>query len=108
RRSGWPHQIKTFKTEQEAIDWGDQIEDAMRNGTFSEYEGPPPPKTVNEMLTRYFEEVSVNKAENGRSDRNRIERLKGHLGRYSVHYLNSRRVTQYKNDRLAEGAGPQT
>lgn len=60
------------------------------------------------MLGRYLKEVSPGKAEEGRSDTARIERLQRILGDYSVHTLTSRRVTRYKKDRLAEDAAAQT
>jgi integrase len=97
-----------FDTEQDAADWGDKIEEEMRSGTFDAKPHEPPPKTVREMLQRYRDRVSIGKTRDGKDDRARIERLQAILGAYSVHALNSRRVTRYKTDRLEEGAGAQT
>lgn len=108
RRKGYPHQARVFNTEQEAADWGDQVEDAMRDGTFDDKPKEPPPKYVRDLLGRYLKEVSPGKAQDGRSDTARIERLQRVLGDYSVHTLTSSRVTRYKNDRLAEEAAAQT
>lgn len=108
RRTGYPHQSKVFDTEALASAWGDVVEDAMRTGTFDTGPQEPPPKTVRELLQRYVESVSTGKTRAGRDDKPRIRRLQDTLGGYSVHTLTSRRVGQYKRDRLSEDAGPQT
>lgn len=108
RRVGFPHQYKVFDVEADAEKWGDTIEEAMRTGTFDTKPLVPAPTTVREMLQRYVETVSIHKTRDGRDDKPRIRRLQRILGGYSVHTLTSRRVNQYKKDRLAEEAGAQT
>lgn len=108
RKVGYPHQYKVFETEQEASEWGDNIEDQMRAGVFDLPTREPPPKTVQAMMQRYLETVSPGKTRGGKDDRARIRRLQQVLGGYSVQNLTSRRVSQYKKDRLADGAAAQT
>lgn len=108
RRKGYPHLSKVFDTEDAAAEWGDGIEEQMRDGTYDPGPATPPPETIHCMLQRYWEEVSPTKAREGDADEARIKRLQKRLGRWSVHRLTSRQLTQYKRERLEEKAAAQT
>lgn len=112
RKKGYPPQSKTFTLKADAEAWGRSIEVQMERGTFMPGVDPdddvPAIATVADLLKEYTTKESIKKADGGSADRNRIKPVVAALGEYSVHTLTSKRLSQYKKDRMALGYAPQT
>lgn len=103
RRKGHPVQSKTFETKAQAEAWAAVIESEMVRNVFvdrSELERT----TLGDLLTRYGREISVKK-KSQRTEMVTIRRfLRHHLSRRPLASLRNVDFTNYKNERLNEGA----
>jgi len=60
RRKGWKHVAKTFRTKAAAERWAREVEQEMDSRTWVD-EDSQAPKTLEQLLTRYLEQVAVKK-----------------------------------------------
>lgn len=103
RRKGYPTQSQTFETKAQANAWASVIESEMARNVFvdrSELERT----TLGDLLTRYGKETSVKKKSH-RTEMVTIRRFLRHcLSGRSLASLRNVDFTNYKNERLNEGA----
>lgn len=101
RKTGFPTQIKTFKTKANALKWARLIESEIDRGVFID-RTEADRTTIGELIDRYILEVTPLKR-SAKSDRQRMLFLKKHFGHFIVSQLQSKHIAGYRDKRLAEG-----
>ncbi len=101
RRSGQPHQFRSFTRKADARAWAHEIEAQIERGTFVS-RAAAERTSVAELLDRYAEEVTPQKATAAREVL-RIRLLKQHLGVWSLSRLRPQEIAAFRDRRLAAG-----
>jgi len=108
RIKGWPTQRKTFRIKRDAEAWARTTEDEITRGIFiarNESES----MTISEALDKYLSEVTpTKKAETQKREIGRSKLLKEKLGKYSLASLNSKTISQFRDDRIKDGKSNNT
>lgn len=108
RIKGWPTQRKTFRIKRDAEAWARTTEDEITRGIFiarNESES----MTISEALDKYLSEVTpTKKEETQKREIGRSKLLKEKLGKYSLASLNSKTISQFRDDRLKDGKSNNT
>lgn len=108
RMSGWPQQIKTFRTKRDAQDWARNVEDEMTRGVFIS-RAKAAQVTLSDALDSYLKQVTPTKKESTQAAEAKIIRqLRKTLGSYSLAAISTQKVSEYREARLAEGRAPDT
>lgn len=106
RKDGYPPQSKTFQYKSDAEQWAKGIERDMERGVFvsrSEAE-----KTLlGDLIDRYILEV-VPKKRSSYNETQRLNFIKSKLGQINFAALQSKDITKFRDDRLAEGRAAAT
>jgi len=105
RIKGYPQQTKTFSSRAEAEVWGREVESRMACGEFVAAASRRR-ITVQEMLQRYLDEVSITKASH-KADISRAKPLVAAFGKLYAHVITSPDLSRYKAKRLLS-VSPQT
>ncbi len=107
RRRGWPKQVKTFETYEDAARWARKIEAEMDDGIFvsrKEAENT----TLDEALDRYLREKTPHK-KGAAQETNRINLFKrSDLASRFLSTIRSTDIAKYRDVRLVEGKSPYT
>lgn len=98
-RQGFPPEVKTFRTKQEAEVWARAIETEIDKGTHqSRVEAER--TTLGEIITRYAEGVTPNK-KGAKDEAIRLKALARHrIAKYALTNLTAAAVAQFRDDRL--------
>ncbi len=108
RRAGWPTAAKTFRTKRDAGDWSRAAEDDMVRGVFVN-RASSHRLELGASLDRYLSEVTPTKRPStAYREKTRIAILKTRLGSYSLVALTPEIISQYRDERLAEGKSANT
>ncbi len=99
RRKGYPTVCKTFTKKKDAEDWALQIENEMRGGVYVP-RAASENTTVAAALERYREDVFPSLAMGGSSLIANLNRLKEHLGGFSLAALDSSHVARYRDQQI--------
>jgi len=101
RKTGWPTNIKTFRTKRDAEDWGRRVEDEMVRGAFIQ-RAAGDRLTVEAAMERYIAEVVPTKRPTSQAtDKRRSQILIEHLGKYSLAALTPEIIAKFRDARLA-------
>ena len=101
RRKGYPCQIKTFETRQEAEAWARAIESKMDSNQFRDTREVQS-TTLGQALQRYLEEVTPTKRGHV-NETNRIKLLQRHpISLRTLASLKARDYAEYRNQRLTQ------
>jgi len=104
RRQGWPITSKTFRLRRDAVDWARTAEDEMVRGVFVN-RAEPARLTLKSALERYLKEVTSQKKTSTRKKEEAIaKQLIKALGQYSLASLDAKRISEYREERLADHA----
>jgi len=108
RKSGWPTNIKTFRTKRDAEDWARRTEDEMVRGVYIDRAGSDR-ILLKHGLDRYLREVSSTKKPSTHSaEKPKAKALKASLGDYSLAAITPDLVAKYRDERLESGKSPST
>ena len=108
RKSGWPTNIKTFRTKRDAEDWARRTEDEMVRGVYIDRAGSDR-ILLKHGLDRYLREVSSTKKTSTHSaEKHKAKALKASLGDYSLAAITPDLVARYRDERLEAGKSPST
>lgn len=101
RKTGWPTNIKTFRTKRDAEDWARRTEDEMVRGAFIQ-RAAGDRLTVEAAIERYITEVVPTKRPTSQAtDKRRSQVLVEHLGKYSLSALTPEIIAKFRDARLA-------
>jgi integrase len=106
RKKGYPLQTKSFTYKADAETWAKSTERDMDRGVFisnSEAEKT----TLGDLIDRYIKEVTPTKR-SSYNEEQRLKYLKTKLGKHNFAALQSKDITKFRDDRLAEGRAPAT
>lgn len=108
RKRGWPTTSKTFRTKRDAQDWARNAEDEMVRGVYIARTGAER-LTLKSALKRYLAEVSPTKSKGTTArEKDRAKYLEDAMGKYSLAAITPDKVSEYRDDRLADGAAANT
>lgn len=100
-RQGFPPEVKTFRTRQEAEVWARAVEAEIDKGVFQSRSAAER-TTLAEILQRYAEEVTPSK-KGAKDEAIRLHAIRrGRLGRYALTNLTSAAVASFRDERLKE------
>ncbi len=101
RKTGWPTNIKTFRTKRDAEDWARRTEDEMVRGVHI-VRATAERMTLAAALKRYTSEVTPTKRPSSQeSELRRAAILERHLGKYSLAALSPEIIAHFRDMRLA-------
>jgi superfamily II DNA or RNA helicase len=101
RKTGWPTNIKTFRTKRDAEDWSRRTEDEMVRGTYIQ-RATADRLTLANALERYRAEITPTKRPSTQEgELRRAAILTRHLGKYSLAALNQEIIARFRDMRLA-------
>jgi len=101
RKTGWPTNIKTFRTKRDAEDWSRRTEDEMVRGTYIQ-RATADRLTLANALERYRAEITPTKRPSTQEgELRRAAILARHLGKYSLAALNQEIIARFRDMRLA-------
>lgn len=100
KRKGYPLQTTTMKTRKAAEEWGRAVEREMDTGQYVPRQEAER-TTLHDLVERYRVEVLPAKRGHGFSPA--LSALDTALGKYALIAVTSKRVAEYRDDRLKEG-----
>lgn len=101
RKTGWPTNIKTFRTKRDAEDWARRTGDEMVRGTYI-VRATADRMTLEIALNRYLTEITPTKRPSSQeAERRRATILTKHLGKYSLAALTPEIVAKFRDERFA-------
>ena len=107
RKLGHRTITKTFNNKRDAEAWARGVEADMDRGAFIP-STTAQQTTVRKALERYREEVFPRLARGGNDEQARLRRLIDDMGELSLAALEAAHVAKYRDQRLKDGAAPQT
>ncbi|HCC55542.1 MAG TPA: site-specific integrase [Desulfobulbaceae bacterium] len=107
RKLGHRTITKTFNNKRDAEAWARGVEADMDRGAFIP-STIAQRTTIRKALERYQEEVFPRLARSGNDEKARLRRLVNDMGELSLSALEASHVAKYRDQRLKDGAAPQT
>jgi integrase len=101
RRRGIKPAVRTFSTKAGATRWARLIESEIERGVFLDH-SEAERTSIAELIDRYLDEVTPTKRSASR-EKQRLNALKRHFGKYSAAALRSAHIAVYRDERLADG-----
>lgn len=96
RRKGYPTASKTFLKKKDAEAWASRVENEMHSGVYTPREASEN-TTLAEALERYREDIFPGLARGGYGLNANLNRLKAHLGAFSIANLDSSHIARYRD-----------